>query len=68
MAGGSDMAPYDEAALVAGLTLLQVADNPEAWTLFWRAVDLARKAYCAEREELDAWRTGLDGPPDAVGG
>jgi hypothetical protein len=44
--------------------LLQVADNAEAWAVFYRAVDMTRTAYATEdREHFQPWEQELgDGP------
>jgi hypothetical protein len=52
-------------AQLAGMTLLQCADDPEAWAKFLEAVGLAKAAYARQnREHFQPWERELDTPTE----
>jgi hypothetical protein len=61
-------------AQLAGMTLLQCADDAEAWAKFLEAVALARAAYARQnREHFQPWERELEqeldsGSPDGEPG
>lgn len=62
--------PYSEKSLrlikaEAGLTILEIADDDEAWVEFWGAVMTAQAAFKRDSELLQ--RLAED-PPDVEGG
>ncbi len=51
----------DSVAVFAGVQVLHLANDAEAWETFWQAVAQARAAYEADDDHFARWREELGG-------